>query len=208
MAMRGRVIVIAILAVAAIGISLWRPWRDAGPAPDVSAEEGAAAEPAAAAPPPRQEPPPEASPAPAPARAWPVTRLAARDAGPAALDVADDKNRARLRALHEAMVATTPEVARLYGAFARAHVPAPPEAKTLIEMKQRGVPQHVLVNFVNGTFQDLPARAIALRWLGVGAGAGARVRCHSRRTRQPAPSSAATAASPIRFPRPAKRGEG
>ena len=173
--MRGRVIVVAILAVAAIGISLWQPWRGAGPAPDVSAQAGAAGEPAAAAlpaAPPRQEPRPDAGAARAPARVWPIARLGARDAGAAPLDVHDDENRARLRAMHEAMVAGTPEVARLYGAFVRSRVPAPPEAKTLIEMKQRGVPQDVLVQFVNSTFHDLPARAIALRWLGVGGGTG------------------------------------
>jgi len=32
------------------------------------------------------------------------------------------------------------------------------------------VPQEELVAFVNSNFHDLPARAIALRWLGVGAG--------------------------------------
>ena len=88
----------------------------------------------------------------------------------------DDENRARFRALHQAMVTATPEAARLYGAFVRSRVPAPPEAKTLVEMKQRGVPQDELVAFVKSNFHDLPARAIALRWLGVGAGAGCPVR--------------------------------
>ena len=177
MAMRGRVIVIAILAVAAIGISLWQPWRDAGPAPDVSAEAGAAGEPAAAAlpaAPPRQEPPPDAGAARAPARVVAHRTSGRSRRGRRAAGCPDDENRARLRAMHEAMVAATPEVARLYGAFVRSRVPAPPEAKTLIEMKQRGVPQDVLVQFVNSTFHDLPARAIALRWLGVGAGRSVR----------------------------------
>jgi hypothetical protein len=99
-------------------------------------------------------------------------RLAARDAGAAAPDAADGENRARFRALHQAMVTATPEAARLYGAFVRSRVPAPPEAKTLVDMKQRGVPQDELIAFVKSNFHDLPARAIALRWLGVGAGAG------------------------------------
>jgi len=177
--MRGRVFVIAALAIAAIGISLWQPWRDAEPTPaDVTAEEGAAgaagvAGPPAAAPPPaappRQEAAPDAGPAAAPgARLF--GRLAARDAGTAAPDAAVDAHRARFRALHEAMMTATPEAARLYGAFVRSRVPAPPEAKTLVAMKQRGVPQDELVAFVNNNFHDLPARAIALRWLGVGGG--------------------------------------
>jgi hypothetical protein len=174
--MRGRVVVIAILAVAAIGISLWQPWRDAAPAPaDVSAEAGAAGEqPAAAAPPaapPRKDAAPDAGTA-APPGARLTGRLAARDAGAAAPDAADDENRARFRALHQAMVTATPEASRLYGAFVRSRVPAPPEAQTLVAMKQRGVPQDELIAFVKSNFHDLPARAIALRWLGVGAGAG------------------------------------
>jgi len=172
--MRGRGVVIAVLAVAAIGLSLWQPWRDAGPAPDVSAQADAAREqPTVALPPtpPRPEPALDAGAAPARARALPVARLAARDAGAASPDAADDENRARFRALHQAMVTATPEAARLYGAFVRSRVPAPPEAKTLVEMKQRGVPQDELIAFVKSNFHDLPARAIALRWLGVGAGA-------------------------------------
>jgi hypothetical protein len=176
--MRGRVVVIAILAVAAIGISLWQPWRDAGPAPaDVSPEAGGAGEaPAAAAPPPapaspRQEPAPDAGPAATPGARL-SSRMAARDAGAAPPDAADDENRRRFHALHQAMRTATPEAARLYGAFVRSRVPAPPEAKTLVEMKQRGVPQDELVAFVKSNFPDLPARAIALRWLGVGAGTG------------------------------------
>src|SRR6185503_257691 len=90
----------------------------------------------------------------------------------AAPDAADDENRARFRALHHAMVTATPEASRLYGAFVRSRVPAPPEAQTLVAMKQRGVPQDELIAFVKSNFHDLPARAIALRWLGVGAGAG------------------------------------
>jgi len=174
--MRGRIVVIAILAAAAIGIGVWQPWRGAAPAPDVSPQAGAAGEqPAAAAPPvepPRQEAAPDAGTAAAPGARLSL-RLAARDAGAAAPDAVDDENSARSRALHQAMVTTTPEVARLYGAFARSRVPAPPEAKTLVAMKQRGVPQDELVAFVKSNFHDLPARAIALRWLGVGAGAGA-----------------------------------
>jgi hypothetical protein len=176
--MRGRVVVIAILAVAAIGISLWQPWRDAGPAPaDVSPEAVAAGEAPAAAPPPpapaqpRQEPAPDAGPAATPGARL-SSRMAARDAGAAPPAAADDENRARFHALHQAMVTATPEAARLYGAFVRSRVPAPPEAKTLVEMKQRGVPQDELVAFVKSNFPDLPARAIALRWLGVGASPG------------------------------------
>jgi len=172
--MRGRVVVIATLVVAAIGISLWQPWRDAGPAPDVSAQADAAGAPVAAAPP--ATPPPQAAAPDAGTAAAPGARLfgrlAARDGGAAAPDAADDAHRARFRALHQAMVTTTPEAARLYGAFVRSRVPVPPETKTLVAMKQRGVPQDELVAFVKSNFHDLPARAIALRWLGVGAGTG------------------------------------
>ena len=215
--MRGRVIVVAILAVAAIGISLWQPWRGAGPAPDVSAQAGAAGETAVAAappaPPPRQAAAPDAATVAAPGPRL-FGRLSARDAGAAAPDAAGDAHRARFGALHQAMVTTTPEAARLYGAFALSRVPVPPEAKTLVAMKQRGVPQEELVAFVKSNLHDLPARAIALRWLGVGGGTGV-MRPPVGPDRQPAPSSAATAASPIRSPRPAKlsipsakRGEG
>ena len=171
--MRGRVVVIAILVVAAIGISLWQSWRDAEPAPDVSAPAGAAGEPAAVAapaPPPRQEAAPDAGTAAPGARL--SGRLVARDVGVAPTDVQDDENRARFRAMHQAMVTATPEAARLYGAFVRSGVPAPPETKALVAMKQRGVPQDELVAFVKSNFHDLPARAIALRWLGVGTGPG------------------------------------
>jgi hypothetical protein len=173
--MSGRVVVIAILAVAAIVISLWQPWRDAGPAPadlgppaDGAGEPGAAAPPAA---PPRREAAPDAGTAVAPGARL-SGRLAARDAGAAAPDAAVDENRMRFRALHKAMIAATPEAARLYGAFVRSRVPAPPETMTLVAMKERGVPQDELVAFVKSNFHELPARAIALRWLGVGAGTG------------------------------------
>ena len=214
--MRGRVVVIAILAVAAIGISLWQPWRDAGPAPaDVSAQADAAGEqPAAASP----AAPPQAG---AGARCGRRRRAGqracrspsgrARRRAPRRRMPHDDENRARFRALHQAMVTATPEAARLYGAFVRSRVPAPPEAKTLVEMKQRGVPQDELIAFVKSNFHDLPARAIALRWLGVGAGTGlvaAAAAGPDPGDRQPRPPRRRLASDPIRSPRPAKRGEG
>jgi hypothetical protein len=173
--MRGRIVIIAVLVVAAIAISLWQPWRDAGPAPaDVSPQAVAVGEPAGAPPPAapsRQGAAPDAG-----AASAPVARLsgrrAARDAGASAPDAGDEENRARFRALHQAMVTATPEAARLYGAFVRSRVPAPPETMTLVAMKERGVPQDELVAFVKSNFHELPARAIALRWLGVGAGTG------------------------------------
>jgi hypothetical protein len=99
-----------------------------------------------------------------------MARLAARDAGAAPLDGGDER-RARFRALHQAMASPTPDAARLYASFARLRVVAPAEAMTLVEMKQRGVPQDQLVVYVKENFHDLAARAIALRWLGVAGGA-------------------------------------
>ncbi len=76
-------------------------------------------------------------------------------------------------ALHDAIVAATPSSARLYVAFARAGVATPPEAKTLVQMKQVGAPPDELVAYVKTSFpHDLLVRAVALRWLGVGVGVG------------------------------------
>jgi hypothetical protein len=73
----------------------------------------------------------------------------------------------------DALMATTPEGARLNADYARAHLPAPAEARTLIEMRRRGVPQDQLVAYVRTSFpKGILVRAIALRWLGVGATAG------------------------------------
>ena len=59
----------------------------------------------------------------------------------------------------------------MYASFARLRVVAPPEAMTLADMKQRGVPQDQLVAYVKQNFHDLAAQGIALRWLGVAGGA-------------------------------------
>jgi hypothetical protein len=119
-----------------------------------------------------------------PAPAAPIARRAVRDGG-AAPD-AGDENRARFRALHQALQNTTPDAARLFANFARLQVVAPAEAKTLIEMKQRGVPEAELVAYVKNNFPpDLPARAIALRWLGVAGGAAVN------------PAAAAPGAAPV-----------
>jgi hypothetical protein len=178
--MRAMVIALVVVAAAAIGIAVWRSSRVGGPpaSPELTASapsEDVAAPPAAA-----QPPPPVAVPAVTPEAAaaaaakhpgWPVVRVAARDGGAAPLDAGAD-DRARFRALHQALASATPDAARLYANFIRMKVAAPAEAKTLIAMKQRGVPQDQLVAYVKSSFPpDLPARAIALRWLGVGGGA-------------------------------------
>ena len=81
-------------------------------------------------------------------------------------------NEERITALHQVVMTTTPDAARLYADFAKAGVTTPPQAQTLIQMKQRGTPHDDLVAYVNSTFpNDLIARAVALRWLGTGSAA-------------------------------------
>jgi hypothetical protein len=172
--MRARVIAVGVVAIAALGIGLWRPWRAAEPAPEdesTPADTNAGVAEAPPAPAPAAAPPAsDAGPMPAPAARLPVVRLPPRDAAVASRD-AGDENRARFRALHQAMANATPDAARLYANFARLRVVAPAEAMTLVEMKQRGVPQEQLVAYVKENFHDLASRAIALRWLGVAGGA-------------------------------------
>jgi hypothetical protein len=73
----------------------------------------------------------------------------------------------------DALTATTPEGARLNADYARARLPVPPEARTLVAMRSRGVPQEQLVAYVRTSFpKGILVRAVALRWLGVGAAPG------------------------------------
>ena len=77
----------------------------------------------------------------------------------------------------DALRATTAEGARLNADYARARIPAPPQARTLIELRERGVPQAQLVDYVRASFpKGILVRAIALRWLGVGATPGKVIR--------------------------------
>ena len=81
-----------------------------------------------------------------------------------------DTNEARFTALHQAVVTTTPEAARLYSDFARAGVETPAQARTLVQLKQRGTPHDDMVAYVRTSFpNDVIARAVALRWLDDGA---------------------------------------
>ena len=166
--MRVRGIAVVAVLAGAIGVAVWRPWRDAGPSPeDVSRSADPTANVAAPPPPQAAAPPPVPDPAvPAPDPRSPIARLAARDAW--VPPDAGEANAARFRALHQAMANTTPDAARLYANFARMRITPPPEAKTLIEMQQRGEPRDQLIKYARENFHDLVARAIALRWLGVG----------------------------------------
>lgn len=81
-------------------------------------------------------------------------------------------NEARFKALHQAVVTTTPDAARLYADFGKAGLTTPPQARTLVEMKQRGTPHDDLVAYVRTSFpNDVLARAVALRWLDAGSAA-------------------------------------
>jgi hypothetical protein len=80
-----------------------------------------------------------------------------------------DPNEGRRKSLHDALRETAPETARLYADFARVGKPAPPEARTLVTMKQRGASSEELTAYVRSSFPpDVLVRAVALRWLGVG----------------------------------------
>ena len=99
-------------------------------------------------------------------------RAAAAPPLPDAGETDQSGNDRRFQALHQALEATTPGAARLYADYARLGVTPPPEAKTLVEMKQRGAPRAELLTFVKSAFpRDLVARATAIRWLDVEAGA-------------------------------------
>jgi hypothetical protein len=64
--------------------------------------------------------------------------------------------------------------------YARAGIPVPPEAATLIQMREKGTPSADLVNYVKTSFpKGILVRAIALKWLGVGSGAGADLGIHN-----------------------------
>jgi hypothetical protein len=70
------------------------------------------------------------------------------------------------------LVTTTPEAARLYSDFAKAGITTPPQARTLVEMKQSGTAHEDLVAYVRTSFpNDVIARAVALRWLRADSGA-------------------------------------
>ena len=80
-----------------------------------------------------------------------------------------DTNEARLTALHQAIATTTTEAARLYSDFAKAGVATPAQARTLVQLKQRGTPHDDMVAYVRTSFpNDVIARAVALRWLDAG----------------------------------------
>lgn len=91
---------------------------------------------------------------------------------PVAAEPEASANDAQFRALHQALVTTTPEAARLYSDFAKAGVTTPPQARTLVQMKQRGTSHDDLVAYGRTSFpNDVIARAVALRWLDAGSGA-------------------------------------
>jgi hypothetical protein len=156
---KGRALVFGLGIAAASAFFVWKRDR---PQPVKTPPEVA---PAAAAPEPVIVSPPPAAPGdaaapvaePAPKRS-PSAKPAARPPGDPFVD---------------ALMATTPEGARLNADYARARLPAPAEARTLIDMRRRGVPQEQLVAYVRTSFpKGILVRAIALRWLGVGAANG------------------------------------
>src|SRR5688500_18214505 len=127
----------------------------------------------------RPRPPETVGPAPLPARAVNSTspppappQRTVRAATPLAAEPETTTNEARFRALHEALVTTTLEAARLYSDFAKAGVTTPPQARTFVQMKQRGASRDDLVAYVRTSFpNDVIARAVVLRWLDAGSGA-------------------------------------
>ena len=88
----------------------------------------------------------------------PVARLAARDAGAAPLDAAVDETARAFAPCTRRWSRRRPRRRACTAPSSGSQVPAPPEAKTLVEMKQRGVPQDVLVA-VREQHLPRPARA-------------------------------------------------
>jgi hypothetical protein len=85
-------------------------------------------------------------------------------------------NEARFKALHQAIMTTTPEAARLYSDLAKAGVATPPEARTLVQMREHGASHDELVAYVRTSFpNEMIVRAVALRWLDAGSHPHARL---------------------------------
>jgi hypothetical protein len=148
----------AVLAALVAAVMIWRAPREvAAPAPAAT----------------EASPPLPARVADATARPPVLPERTAKAATPRAVEPAPTTatNEARFKALHQALESTTPDAARLYADLAKAGIATPPQARTLVAMKQQGTPHDELVAYVRTSFpNDVIARAVALRWLDAGAG--------------------------------------
>lgn len=162
-----RLVLVLGLAAAAIALVVWRRERPLPAAPPAEVTPPVAVG-LPVVPPDAATPPTPAAPAP-PAPAPPAPTLAA----PAPKRPTPARPQPPADPFVDALTATTPEGARLNADYARARIPAPAEARALIDMRRRGLPQDQLVAYVRTSFpKGILVRAIALRWLGVGATAG------------------------------------
>ena len=174
--MRVRTLLMAIVAVAAIALFVWRPWVRSDSPPEEAAS-AAALEQSPTAPPPAPPstvmdpgagaPPQAASPPAAPSEA-PVERpvTLARVPDTAVVPVASTADdRARLPGLFKNLMGIAPSVARMRAEYARAGRPLPPEAKKLIDMKRTGASHDAQVEYARTAFADPLDREIAMRFL-------------------------------------------